>query len=189
MLCGLPVFQVQGALVSQDKSVSMGNACMMFEMLEWLGIWQKDLSAPSFSCRGESSFSVGFGGVCVHAFGSQGLIHAFVLDSWRDNAIKTCWGKKQQAVALWNGSSSVKIVTAFFSSWFVLSNCLYPLMGKIGPKLLFMLWKTQWGGERCSWEQREQTMLGPAVVLCECLGAAPASEQSCLCFMCRVINV
>lgn len=63
----------------------------MCEVPEWLEIWQKGPSAPSFPCRGEASFKVGFWGVCVHAFGDQGLIHAFVLASWGDNAIKTRW--------------------------------------------------------------------------------------------------
>lgn len=82
---------------------------------------------------------------------------------------------------LWSGRSSVRIVIAFFSFWFVLSNCLYPLVGKIGAKLLFMPLKDS-EKRKCSWEQPEHTVLGIAAVLRERLGAAPASEQSWLWF-------
>lgn len=75
----------------ETRSALMCNICMMFEIPEWLGVWQKGPSAPSFSCRGEASFLLGFWGVCAHAFEGQGLVHAFVLDSWGDNAIKMCW--------------------------------------------------------------------------------------------------
>lgn len=71
----------------------------MLEITEWFCVWQKGSSAPFYSCGAEASFLVGLWGACAHAFEDQGFIHACVFDLWGDNAIKTCWWKRQKDVA------------------------------------------------------------------------------------------